>query len=112
MIHIVRANRKNFFVDAEDSAQAIRIMQYLPFDMTGAIADPYERDVPAGSIVYTKDDGRVPLLGGRYLLKIRDEAGWTVVAEVMNGPLWTRIFLDAKARYGEDKVSSEFVMND
>jgi hypothetical protein len=104
MIHIVHAAQdKKYFVDAEDSGQAVRILNFVGIDTRGAIADPFQHEVRRGVRIYTIEDARIPLLGGKYILKLRDETGWVPVAEAYFGPLWTEIYQNAVKQYGEDE---------
>lgn len=112
MIHIVHASfNKKYFVEAKDGPQAIRILNALDIDTVGAIADPYSHEVRRSARIYTVEDARIPLLGGKYILKFRDETGWTPVAEVSFGPLWSDIYENARKTYGADNVSYDFVLN-
>lgn len=112
MIHIVHAAYSlTYYVDAEDGAQAIRILDFVGMETRNAVAEPYENEVPAGTRIYTTEDAQYPLLNGKYILKLRQEDGLVNVAEVTLGPFWTEVCRLAEKMYGEENVAYEWVPN-
>ena len=114
MIHVVRfpdASASQYFVDAEDATQSLRILEVIGVPLTDAIVEPYIHPVHRRTKIYTLEDARVPLLGGSYVLKLKDVSGWVEVASVKLGPLWTDIYTAAQETYGAENVDYDFVLD-
>jgi len=112
MLYIVNAfDGQKYFVEAKDAVESISILYAVDIDADGATAEPYEQEVRRGVKVYTVEDAMVPILGGTYILKLKDISGWVEVATCRFGPLWTDIYENAAKTYGADNVDYSFKLD-
>jgi len=101
-------------VEAETPERADQIFEYKTDEkLTSEVTrtETEELEFPRSTRVVRAEDCRVPILGGVYVLEFRELDGWAEVARVKFGPLWTQIWQQAVATYGEDSVRTHFVMD-
>lgn len=59
--------------------------------------------------VETESRGLIALTAGKYVLRLRDDSGWIVVAEAYYGPVWSDIYTAAVLKHGEENVVYEYI---
>jgi hypothetical protein len=100
------------YVEAETAELADRIYEYVTDDKAADAVRSEVTDPPQQSLArrraFNEASCEVSLIGGYYSLQFRQLNGWAEVARVKFGPLWTMIYNQAAAEYGEDNVRYRF----
>lgn len=103
-------NRK-VFVEAETPERAKEILVFVVDIAEDAQVEEHDDFLSRSVRVYTEEDGKASLLGGEYVLHVRELDGWAAVARFRLGTLWSEFYEFAITKYGEENVKYTFELD-
>lgn len=100
-------------VEADDKATADTIFEYHTSSASAGVrCEEFTGKLHGGNKPVRAEDCKVNILGGYYTLQFRGLTSWTDVARVKFGPLWTTIWQQALATYGEENIRTTFTLSE
>lgn len=103
-------NRK-VFVEAETPERAKEILVFVADVAENAPIEEHDDFLGRSVKVYTEEDGKIPLLGGEYVLHMRELDGWAEIARFRLGTVWSDFYEFAVGKYGAENVKYTFELD-
>lgn len=102
---------RKVFVEAETPERAKEILVFVVDIAEDAQIEEHDDFLSRSVRVYTEEDGKASLLGGEYVLHVRELDGWAAVARFRLGTLWSEFYEFAITKYGEENVKYTFELD-
>jgi hypothetical protein len=103
-------NRK-VFVEAETPERAKEILVFVADVDESTPIEEHDDFLGRSVKVYTEEDGKVPLLGGEYVLHMRELDGWAEIARFRLGTVWSDFYEFAVGKYGDENIKYTFELD-